>query len=159
MSNKTAYETRRTVTIINDQPDSQRVKIRSLHDPIFSRLWNIASKTLESFHTDIVHDALMLSKAKASDKFLWGYRVSGTSMIRVKQSTRSYMTAIIAGMSNPLESWHLIEVVKVPESGHAVGYVTWLNSKSVEHLERVVEELRNQEGADDDSQSEIGAAS
>lgn len=140
MSEKADYETHRTVTVVNEQADAVRVKIRTLHDPIFSKLWSIASKVLEGYHTDVIHDALILSKAQAGDKFLWGYRKTGTTMISLQRTKKAYTTAMIAAMANPLESWHLIEVVKVPDSGHSSGYVTWLAAKDVGHLHLVVEE-------------------
>lgn len=133
--------TKRVVEIINETADSQTVRIRTLYDPIFTRLWEISRKTIEMFQTDLIHDALGLGFAEVGDKFLWGYRPTGTNLIKITNRYNvEQCLSMIAAMTNPLDSWHLIEITKIRPSGHADGYVTWINAKDTSHLKRVIVE-------------------
>lgn len=130
---------KRVVEIINETVDSQTVKIRTLYEPIFVRLWEIAKEKLEAYHTDIIHDALGLGFAEVGDKFLWGYRNTGSNLIKITNRYNAEQTlSLIAAMTNPLDSWHLIEITRNRPSGHADGYVTWINAQDADHLKRVI---------------------
>lgn len=133
----TEVNSRKVVEIVNSTPNSETVKIRNLYEPIFYQLWKLASATLEAYHTDVIHDALMLADSQVGEKFLWGYRATGTTLIRLK-SGRELAIATIATMTNPLENWHLIEITKMRTGGHADGYVTWINARNLEQMKRVV---------------------
>lgn len=128
----------RVVEIVNESPTGTRVKIRNLYEPIATRLFDIARPRLIAYHNDLIHDALMLADSAEGDKFMWGYRESGTTMIRLKRTggwTYGQIKEMVdvCLMTDPLESWHLIEITKMRRV-YADGYVTWMNLKDKEHF-------------------------
>jgi len=131
---------KRVVQTVSESEDHTRVKIRTVYEPIFSRLWEISKPHIKYFQTDLIHDALTLGDSEVGDKFLWGFRESGTNMMRLKKSHSATTLSVIATMVNPLESYHLIEITNIRTGGHADGYVTWINAKTVDDLKRVIED-------------------
>lgn len=130
---------KRVVEVLDETPDSQHVRIRNLYEPIFIRLWEIAEPGVAHYKTDIIHDALVLGQSRPGDKFLWGWRTTGTDIFNIRNIPSIANTmSHIAQMTNPLENYYLIEVTKVRRFGNADGYVTWINAQNLDHLKRVI---------------------
>lgn len=127
----------RVVEVVDSTPNSEQVRIRNLFEPIFIGMWQFSKDTLQAYHTDLCHDALMLGNSKVGDKFLWGYRDSGTTLLRIRETWRAETVIKTAVLTNPLKSYHLVEITKFREN-HADGYLTWINAQDEEHLKRVV---------------------
>lgn len=127
----------RVVEVIDSNPNREHVRIRNLFEPIFIGMWQFSKDTLRAFHTDLCHDALMLGNSKVGDKFLWGYRDSGTTLLRIRKRFQAESVIATAVLTNPLKSWHLVEITKFREN-HADGYLTWINAQDEDHLRRVV---------------------
>lgn len=131
---------KRVVDIVDQTPDSQTVKIRNLHEPIFIELWRIAHDKIQQFQTDLAHDVLALSTAMPGERFLWGYRDTGTTLFQLKSyQGAERVAANMAEKTCPLENWYIIEILKVRVGGHADGFVTWINAKNYTDLLRAVQ--------------------
>lgn len=130
---------RKVVEVVESSKDHERVKIRTIYEPLFIEMWRIASKKVEMYHTDIIHDALMLANSNVGNKFLWGFRPTGTTLVRLTNH-RALTIATIACMSDPLDSWHLVEITNIRAGGMVDGYLTWLNAKDISHLHRVIDD-------------------
>lgn len=138
------FQPNRIVEVVDETPEGTMVKIRNFFEPIFVGLFKIALPKMEMYQSDLGHDAIWLSNAKTGDKYLWGWRPSGTTMVKLERiGNDNTMTAKAwaASCANacPLDNWYLIEVTGV-RHGHADGYITWIRAKDVDHLTRVIDE-------------------
>jgi hypothetical protein len=127
---------RRVVEIQSESENGLRVKIRNLYEPLFVGLHKIAYDKVELYTSDLSHDAVTLASAKAGDKFLWGWRETGTTMFNIRTVPMIHVPTHL--QTCPVNNWYLIEVSKVRNGGFADGYITWTNSTEQEHLYRVL---------------------
>src|SRR5690606_32959685 len=119
----------------------QTVRIRNLHQPIFVELWRIAHDKIQSFQTDLAHDALGLGHANEGEKFLWGWRDTGTTLIPLRDYPDTPNVVLNMVQKNcPMQNWYVIQITKIRSGGHADGYVTWINCQSWEQMKRVIDD-------------------
>lgn len=107
-----------------------------LHSPLFMGLWGIAHKNIISYQSDLVHDAIILSRAKPGDKFLWGWRETGTTMCGL-QGLTPYSSCIRGSMKAstcPLDNWYLVIVEENTNAGYPSGYVKKVEIKNLDDI-------------------------
>lgn len=136
MKPKATHE--RVLEVLESTPTSEKVRIRNLYDPMFAELWRIAGKRIKEFHTDIIHDALMLAHSEAGEKLLWGWRETGTTMIRLKNYSVKDCMNIVQASNCPANNWYVLEVKDTHKFGHTSGYVVWINAHDFSKIEQVV---------------------
>lgn len=139
--NKSFLSRRVKEQIETDDPNQERIVIRNLFEPIMARLWEIAFPYMKDYQSDLMHDALILGNANVGDKFIWSFRETGTNIIplRTKQSTFNILSLCHA-ISNPLDTYYMLTVVRIRHEMYADGFVTWMNLSSYEKLNKIVRE-------------------
>lgn len=95
---------------------------KQVHQPVFVRLFELASPIVRSYHSDLGHDALWLSKAEVGQMFLWAPRECGTHLLRLDAENLITAKTMIRGTSTPVENWHVITITG-NRDGHADGHV------------------------------------
>jgi hypothetical protein len=125
------------VIVIAENDEGQTTIIRKYYQPIIHRLWDIAMPNMINHHTDLLSDAVELSNYKnKDDKFLWGWRVTGTTLIKLTKGKGESIYSR-AKLVCPTHNWYVIQVID-RHHYHACGYVTWTNSLSLHHLREVI---------------------
>lgn len=127
---------RQDVIVIAENDESQTTIIRKYYQPIIHRLWDIAMPNLINHQSDLLSDAVELSNAYKDDKFLWGWRVTGTSLIKLTKGKGESIYSK-AKLVCPTNNWYVVQIVD-KHRYHACGYVTWTNSHTVQHLRQVI---------------------
>ena len=90
--------TRRDTVTVSTGENSERVVMRTFFEPICLRLWEIAKVHMINNHSDLMLDAVTLSHAKKGTRFLWGWRVTGTTLIKLTPDLikQNYFAAKVA---------------------------------------------------------------
>lgn len=99
---------------------------KNVFEPLFVELFKVAIPVIKAYHSDLGHDAIMLSNALAGDCFLWGYRESGTHLARVTDENMSDMHKLMA-RSDTIQ-WFFLRVTKHRHSQGIDGTMIPINS-------------------------------
>lgn len=129
---------KQVVHVLDESAEGTTVKIRRLYEPLFVELHRRAKPVIVDFTSDLSHDAITLAFAKVGEKFMWGVRESGTTLINIRRTPRIYLPVYLE--TCPVNNWHLLEVTCVRDVGQADGFATWTNSQDVDHLMKVIDE-------------------